>query len=110
MAENGDYQMLIKGEEAKIIFTGAGTGPLYAGRSAAMIVEVSSHRMKAFINSIIPKQGAYLIEYCLKQTSQNLRASTFKKVTHQSWNVETMVSLRDWLQSEKEFATGITHD
>ena len=97
--ENGDYQILVKDENIKIVFTQPGTAATFSQKTSAIVVEISSHRIKSFINSIIPKQGNFIIEYCSKQAKQSLRASTFKKISYQIWNIETIIGLRDWLQS-----------
>ena len=100
--------MLVSADQSRVMFTGVGTAATYAHQTSAIIVQVGSHRIKNLLNSIIPKQGAYVLEYCLKQTMKDLRASTFKKPSYQMWNVESILSLRNWLQCEKEFTTGAT--
>ena len=99
--ENGDYQILVKDDETKIIFAHSGTAASFSQKTGAIVIEIASHRIKNFINSIIPKQGHFILEYCSKQANQNLRASTFKKITYQTWNIETIIALRGWIQSEK---------
>ena len=102
--ENEDYQILEK-EEVRIIFSSAVSTTC---KSSAIIIEIHSHRIKSFINSIIPKQASFVMEFGLKQAQRDLRASTFKKSSLQVWNMETVIQLRDWLESEKEFGTGVS--
>lgn len=89
---------------------GVGHGAGFAHRGSAIVVEIYSHRIKCFINTLIPKQAGLIIEFCEKQASKDLRASTLKKASEQSWNIETLLSFKSWLHYEKEFGTAVTND
>lgn len=56
------------------------------------------------------KQGAYFLDFCEKKATKDVRASTLKKASEQIWNIETILEFKSWLHSEKQFATGLTHD
>lgn len=89
---------------------GVGHGASFAHKSSAIVIEIYSHRIKSFINKLIPKQSGLLIEFCEKQAAKDLRASTLKKASEQTWNIETLLAFKSWLHYEKEFGTAVTHD
>ena len=98
VSEGSDYQILIR-NETKILFVGHGAN--LGHKSSAIVVEILSNRVKSFINSIISRQGGFLIDFCEKQAAKDLRASTLKKASEQTWNIETILSFKNWLHCEK---------
>jgi len=96
--------------ETKILFICCGDGTNFSHKSSAIVIEVLSHRIKSFINSIIPKQCGLIIDFCEKQAAKDMRASTLKKASYQSWNIETVIQFKNWLHYEKEFGTAVTND
>ena len=94
VSENGDYQMLINGEDV-ILF---GSGKLIPKKLDTMIVSFRSCRLKMFINTIIPKQSGFLMEYCRQKMVGELRKSTFRTRNVQGWTIETIMDLHEWIK------------
>ena len=91
--ENGDIQTLIR-ESTKITFICSGD-IMKSNKTDGVVIEVVSHRLKRFIDSLMNKQAGFFIDYIEKQNLLELKKSTFKKTLYQKWNIENLLRLRD---------------
>ena len=66
-----------------------------SNKTDGVVIEVVSHRLKRFIDSLMNKQAGFFIDYIEKQNLLELKKSTFKKTLYQKWNIENLLRLRD---------------
>jgi hypothetical protein len=94
--ENMDYQLLLR-NESKLMFVGGGFSSSGLKGSGVIVVEVVCCRVKMFINSILKSQAGFFLDFCEKLAARDVRASTLRKASEQSWNIETILSFKNWI-------------